>query len=69
MSDDSTNALRRNINGISRSVDQLALILRDRKLQRPTLQVAMERELAEIAGRVHSIRTRLAEDEGREATP
>lgn len=63
MRDDSTNTIRRNIDRISRSADQLALILRDRKLQRPTLRAAMERELSEVAGRVHSIRARLAEDE------
>ena len=69
MSDDSTNTVRRYIDVISRSADQLALILHDPKLQRPTLQVAMGRELDEIAGRVHSIRARLAEDEDGKATP
>ena len=63
MSDDTANAIRRNIDRISRSADQLTLILGDRKLQRPTLPAAMERELSEIAGRVQSIRARLAEDE------
>lgn len=63
MSDDSANTIRRNIDRITRSADQLALILGDRRLQRPTLRAAMERELSEIAGRVHTIRVRLAEDE------
>ena len=63
MSDDSANTIRRNIDRITRSADQLALILGDRRLQRPTLRVAMERELSEIAARVHTIRVRLAEDE------
>ena len=63
MSDDSANTIRRNIDRITRSADQLALILGDRRLQRPTLRAAMERELSEIAGRVQTIRVRLAEDE------